>query len=357
MTKHLFLSVCALALLAQSSPSRAEDPPLFSAATQAADTQIQQGHLKEGIAMLRDAAGKGDASAEYGLAHYLTKGLGHPEVLDGGMKGFVTPEASEADKAEAARLMEKAAEQFYPLAQAELGWQYEMGTPLPRHPRLSRDYYGALDAKGAVSGHRGVTRANASLGKWAALDPSAEEKQGDAKLLSQDYAGAATLYLHAAQAGSASAAYEYGILCFRGMGVAKSEGDARKWFLVSAGQGYLPAEVELGRDKTVAAPERISWLTKASDAGSPQGEYSLGQLKLQGRDGMARDEAGGWALLRRAADQQETFAKLTLATAYLRGDIDGFPKDLDKAATLALEAAQDGNPVAAELMSAIAGAR
>ena len=349
------LPVCALALLVQAG-ARADDPvppaPLFSPAVRAADAEIKQGHLKEGMAMLRAASESGDASAQYGLAHYLTKGLGHAEQVEGG-KGYVVREVTDADKAEAAGLMSKAAGQGYPLAQAELGWQYEMGNPLPRHPRLARDYYAALDAKGAVSGHRGAVRANAALGGWAQIAPGAEEAQADKKIQAQDYVMAAALYLKAALAGSASAAYEYAVLCER----SKNPDEARKWYLASAEQGYAPAQLELGRGKMLPERDRLAWLTKASDAGSPPAQYWLGQSKLQGRDGTPRDEAGGWELLKKAAAQEDTFAKLTLAQAYLKGSVEGFPKDLDKAATLAVEAAQDGNPVAAELVAAIAVAK
>lgn len=353
MKRVVFLAVPLLLALA----AHAEEPaPLFSQAVRDADAEIKKGHLKDGMTMLRTAAQAGDASAEYGLAHYLTKGMGHAEALDGA-KGYAVRDVSDADQTEAASWMTKAAEQGYPLAQAELGWQYEMGNPLPRHPRLARDYYAALDAKGAVSGHRGATRANASLGKWAKISPEGDEVQADHKLAAQDYAGAALLYLRAAQGGSASAAYEYGVLCSRGLGVAKSDDEAKKWFLASAVQGYPPAELELGRMKQLSEADRLTWLTKASDAGAPQAEYWLGQAKLQGRDGAAKDAAAGWALLKKAAGQEETFAKLTLAGAYLRGGIEEFPKDPDKAMTLAVEAAQDGNPVAADFMAAIAGAR
>lgn len=352
------LAACALAILALlPPPGRAEDPSaLFSQAVRDADAEIKQGHLKEGMAMLRAAAETGDASAEFGLAHYLTKGMGHAEPV-GDHGGYRVRGIGDEDLAEAARWMSAAAAQGYPLAQLELGWQYEMGNPLARHPRLARDYYAALDAKGAVSGHRGTVRANAALGTWASFTPAADEAQADGKLVAQDYDGAAALYLRAAQAGSASAAYEYAILCGRGLGVAKSGDEAKKWFLASARQGYPPAELELGREKFLPDPERLAWLTKASDAGSPQAEYWLAQSKLQGRDGVPKDEEGGWALLKKAAAQEDTFAKLTLAGAYLRGGVEGVPKDLDKAATLAVEAAQDGNPVAAEFLAAIAGAR
>jgi len=346
------LPVCALALLVQAGTPAEEAAPLFSPAVRTADAQIKQGHLKEGMAMLRAASETGDASAQYGLAHYLTKGMGHAEQVDGG-KGYVVREVTDADKAEAAGLMSKAAEQGYPLAQAELGWQYEMGNPLPRHPRLARDYYAALDAKGAVSGHRGTVRATAALGKWAQIAPGADEAQADRKIQAQDYVMAAALYLKAALAGSASAAYEYAVLCDR----SKNPDEAKKWYLASAEQGYAPAQLELGRGKFLPERDRLAWLTKASDAGSPPAQYWLGQSKLQGRDGTPRDETGGWELLKKAAAQEETFAKLTLAQAYLKGSVEGFPKDLDKAATLAVEAAQDGNPVAAELVAAIAVAK
>jgi len=347
------LSVCALALLVQAGAPAAEDPAaLFSPAVRDADAQIKQGHLKEGMALLRTAADAGDASAQFGLAHYLTKGMGHAEQVEGG-KGYVVRGITEEDKSEAAGLLSRAAGQGYPLAQAELGWQYEMGNPLPRHPRLARDYYAALDAKGAVSGHRGAVRANAALGKWATIAPGADEAQADGKIQAQDYGAAATLYLKAAQAGSPSAAYEYAVLCERG----KNGDDAKKWYLASAEQGYAPAQLELGRGKFLPERDRLSWLAKASDAGSPPAQYWLGQSKLQGRDGTPRDEAGGWELLKKAAAQEDTFAKLTLAGAYLKGSVEGFPKDLDKAATLAVEAAQDGNPVAPEFLAAISAAR
>lgn len=346
------LSACALALLVQAGAPAAEETSLFSPAVRDADAEIRKGHLKEGMAMLRSAAETGDPSAEFGLAHYLTKGMGHAESVDGG-KGYVVRDVSDTDKAEAAALMTKAAGQGYPLAQAELGWQYEMGNPLPRHPRLARDYYAALDAKGAVSGHRGAVRANAALGKWARIAPGADEAQADRKIEAQDYGAAAQLYLKAAQGGSASAAYEYAVLCDRG----RNTDEARKWYLASAEQGYVPAQLELGRGKFLPEGDRLVWLTKASDAGSPQAEYWLGQSKLQGRDGTPQDREGGWALLRKAAEQEDSFAKLTLAGAYLRGGVEGIPKDLDKAATLAVEAAQDGNPVAAEFLAAISAAR
>ena len=347
----------ASAVLLSAAIHAAEPPPdLFSQAVKDADSEIKKGHFKEGMTLLRTAAQAGDASAEYGLAHYLTKGLGHAEALDGA-KGYAVRDVSEADRLEAAAWMNKAADQNYPLAQAELGWQYEMGNPLPRHPRLARDYYAALDSKGAVSGHRGTVRANAALGKWATIAPTADEAQADHKLAAQDYAGAASLYLKAAQDGSASAAYEYAILCERGLGVSRNAEEAKKWLISSADQGYPPAQLDLGRNRLVAGKDKLAWLTKAADAGSPQAQYWLGQASLQGRDGAVKDEAAGWALLKKAAVQEETFAKLALAGAYLRGGVEDFPKDTDKALTLAVEAAQDGNPVAAEFMAAIAGER
>jgi TPR repeat protein len=328
--------------------------PLFTPAVEQAEGEIKQGHLKEGLAILRKAADGGDASAEYGLAHYLNRGMAHAEPSAKG--GFVV-HGDNPDQAEALRLMTASAAQGFPLAQIELGWQYEMGSVLPRHPRLARDYYVALETKGAPSGHRGAICANAALGKWAQIAPSADEVQADAKVAAQDYAGAAALYLAAAKAGSATAAYEYAILNMRGLGIAKNEDEAKKWFLLSAGQGYPPAELELGRNKFLPEAERLVWLTKSADAGSPQAQYWLGQSKVQGRDGTPKDEEGGWKLLEQSAAQEDSFAKLTVAGAYLRGGVEGLPKDLDKAEALALEAAQDGNPVAGEFLAAIAASR
>ena len=329
---------------------------LFSPAVKQADSEIQQGHLKEGMAILRAAAATGEPSAEYALAHYLDKGMGHAEPA-GAKGGYIVQGIGNEDHAEAARLMSVAAGQGYPLAQLELGWQYEIGNSLPRHPRLARDYFAAVEGKGAPSGRRGAARANAGLGSWAGFAPGAEEAQADQKLVIQDYAAAAPLYRRAAEGGSPSAAYEYGVLCARGQGVAKSDDEARRWLLASAQKGYPPAQFELGQSKLLPDAERLSWLTKASDAGSPLADYWLGQSKLQGRDGTAKDEAGGWVLLRKAADHHETFAKLVLANAYLKGDVPGIPQDRDKAMSLTIEAAEDGNPIAAEFLGVLAAGR
>jgi HEAT repeat protein len=85
---------------------------------------LDNGRMAEGIPLVRDAAGRGSAPAQYQLGVMLAEGLGVAQ-----------------DEAQAAAWVGKAAEQGYDRAQFHLGWMYDTGRVVAEHAGKALVWY------------------------------------------------------------------------------------------------------------------------------------------------------------------------------------------------------------------------
>jgi TPR repeat protein len=92
-----------------------------------------------------------------------------------------------------------------------------------------------------------------------------------------------------AESGDPDAQWKLGGLYSYGVGVARSDAEALKWYRRAADQGYGNAQVSLGvmYDKGEGVEkdqaEALRWYQKAADQGDPNGQYDLGLSTLRVR--------------------------------------------------------------------------
>jgi localization factor PodJL len=153
--------------------------------------------------VLRAAAAKGDAAAEYEIAQRFAEGRGVPENL-----------------AEAADWYDRAAKQGLPIAQFRLGGFYEKGLGVKKDLDAARRLYiAAAEAGNAKAMHNlAVLYAEGIDGK-------------------PDYQTAAKWFRKAADYGLTDSQYNLGILYGRGIGMPLNLPEAYKWFTLAARDG------------------------------------------------------------------------------------------------------------------------
>jgi localization factor PodJL len=153
--------------------------------------------------VLRAAAAKADAAAEYEIAQRFAEGRGVPENLE-----------------EAADWYARAAKQGLPIAQFRLGSFYEKGFGVKRDLDAARSLYiAAAEAGNAKAMHNlAVLFAEGIDGK-------------------PDYQTAAKWFRKAAEYGLTDSQYNLGILYGRGIGMQPNLPEAYKWFTLAARDG------------------------------------------------------------------------------------------------------------------------
>jgi hypothetical protein len=142
-------------------------------------------------------------------------------------------------------------------------------------------------------------------------------------------------YRKAAEQGHVKAQNSLGIMYRFGMGVAKDPGEGAKWLLAAARQGYAKSQENIGlvyldgdgveQNDELAA----KWLKQAALQGQVRAQLTFGLLSLAGR-GVAQNQTEGMQWIERAATQGSQQAAMALAKAYEQG-LYGKEKDLHQA--------------------------
>ena len=149
-----------------------------------------------------------------------------------------------------------------------------------------------------------------------------------------------------AQAGSAAAQFDLGMIYENGEGIPKNEAQAAEWFKKAAAQGNAKAQTILGRKYrdgegvTQDDMKAVYWLQKSAAKGVVEAQAYLGMMYRRG-DGVTQDDVKGVYWCRKAADQGNGFAQNCLGSAYKYGK--GVPKDTAKAMDLYLKASAQGD--------------
>lgn len=142
-------------------------------------------------------------------------------------------------------------------------------------------------------------------------------------------------YHKAAEQGHVKAQNSLGIMYRFGMGVPRDPQEGARWLLAAAEQGYAKSQENIGlvyldgdgveqNDQSAA-----KWLRRAALQGQMRAQLTLGLLNLAGR-GVEKNPAQGMQWIERAANQGSQRASMALAKAYEQG-LYGKPKDLQQA--------------------------
>ena len=113
---------------------------------------------------------------------------------------------------------------------------------------------------------------------------------------SQNYVEAASWCRNAADAGSASAMYDLGVMYLSGKGLPQSYSDAATWYRKAAGAGNADAMYFLGvlylsgQGIPQSDADAAAWYRKAADAGNVLAMSDLGSMYASGR-GVPKSDA------------------------------------------------------------------
>jgi len=196
--------------------------------------------MQEGLALVQAAAERGSAYGRYALARLLLEGL-----------------HLRRDEAKGLSLLEQAAREEVPEAQALLGQLYAEGREVSAaHPGMAVEL-------STLAARNGDVGAQARLGAF----------YRDGWGVERDSQEAAYWLAKAAEAGNTEAAAQLGLLLAEGA-------------------------PDLRRDPAAG----LDWLKAAAGRGSALAQYHLGVAMLEGR-GLAQDAVNGLALVREAASR------------------------------------------------------
>jgi TPR repeat protein/serine/threonine protein kinase len=165
----------------------------------------------------------------------------------------------------------------------------------------------------------------------------------------QDQAEAFRWFRKAADAEFPPAMHNLGAAYELGSGIAKNEAEGARWLRKAADAGYAPGMVRLGamyRDgRGVERNEReaLRLIGKAAEAGSPDGMSELGSLYATGK-GVRKDETEAVRWYRKASEAGSATAMINLGSMYQNGS--GVAKDEAEAFRWFRKAADAGVPAA-----------
>jgi TPR repeat protein len=165
----------------------------------------------------------------------------------------------------------------------------------------------------------------------------------------KDYATALQWFRISADQGSMLAQFELGRMYFKGWGVPEDNAQAAVWWRKAAEQGLAPAQYLVGWtylgafDRPKNYPQALIWLRKAADQGNADAQEKLGWMYNEGV-GVAKDDAVSLRWYRKAADQGQAEAQQAVGTFYRDGL--GVPRDYAQAVKWFRLAAEKGDAFA-----------
>ena len=158
-----------------------------------------------------------------------------------------------------------------------------------------------------------------------------------------------------AEKGDAKAQTLLGDMYGDGLGVAKDEAEAVKWYRKAADQGYATAQFNLGvmyafgRGVKQDSVEAVKWWRKAAEKNYAMAQYNLG-VCYEKSEGVDKDDAEAVKWYRKAAEQNCAIAQSNLGSCYYSGR--GVDKDYVEAYAWFNIAAQE-RKIAAEKRDAL----
>ncbi len=156
-----------------------------------------------------------------------------------------------------------------------------------------------------------------------------------------------------AEQGDAQAQVGLGAAYAFGLGVAKDQREAVRWYRKAAEQGNVRAQNELGiaynKGKGIAKDQReaVRWYRKAAEQGLADAQLNLGHSYLLG-EGVTTDKRKAAFWYRKAAEQGNTDAQSLLGGAYYEGR--GVVQDKREAVRWWHKAAEQGDAIAQALL-------
>lgn len=150
-----------------------------------------------------------------------------------------------------------------------------------------------------------------------AEDPADLYAQGRERFEAGDHAGSFGLWMKAAEAGSADAAYSVGRSYDYGQGTESDLDEARKWYQIAAERGnangmYQVAEAYVeGRGLERDEAQAFAWMTMAADLKHPDALYMLGVMYVMGQ-GTEVEREKGMDLVAQAAELGQPNAMKTM---------------------------------------------
>lgn len=231
--------------------------------------------------------------------------------------------------------IEHAAENNDPTAEHYLGYCYAQGFRFPRDLEKGISWY-------EKAGKMGYMPSFNNLGLLY--------QQGNG--VPQDYSKMLYYYRLAADGGFARAQLNLSCIYREGSGVQRDLNEAGKWLakVEESGDGAVQCAVGFNYEHPGYNPQSPQWINireaarwygLAANQNDAGGQYYLGLCYLEGK-GVEQDEERGLDLIRRAADQNDLHAMISLANLYDQGV--GEPRDAKDQPLQILERAVQTHP-------------
>jgi len=243
-----------------------QDPEaLYQKAT---ELKEKNGYTDEMIALYHKAAEMGHAASQY---EYIMSVMYNDDITKEEIFDWLT----------------KSAEQGYPMAQYELGWQYEV----------------CSDMEKAVYWWRKA----AENGDICGIESLADYYY-DGEKTEPDYEEAVKWYRKGAEMGDTYSQFSIGYCYHHGDGVEQNYNEAANWYCEAAMRGNPKAQCNLGYFYEYGlgveknAEEAARWYRKAAEKGFSEAQYNLGLCYRNGT-GVTRDIATAEKWFRKAAEQ------------------------------------------------------
>ena len=247
-------------------------------------------NVAEAAKWIQKAAEQGVPGAQYIMGNILEAGTGVKE-----------------NRVEAATWFQKAAKQGYMHAQSHFGYLLLTGEVIPQN----RDEAVSWLRKAAAQGD---AEAQCMLG--VELMKSVADHRNEFE--------AVMWFRKAAEQEHRAAQFNLGLSLMTGNGVMKCLAESVKWYRMAAEKGYLSAQVNLGValmtgkgvDKSEA--EAIKWYHKAAVQGSVHAQSKLGEIYRLGQ-GVGANQIESVKWYRKAAEQNDRDSQLYYGLALEKG--------------------------------------